>query len=237
MPELLGATKLDVDYGRIRALREVDLSVGKGEIVAVLGANGAGKTTLLKALIGAIRPSGGKVVLDGIDVSRQDTPRRIAAGIAIVPEGRQVLVSLTVEENLLIGAVSRADSSGRASDLEQIYRRFPNLARRRRMEARVLSGGEQQMLAIGRALMARPRLLLLDEPSLGLSPLLVKEVYSLLKQLNEQGLSLLIVEQNVPMVLSVASRAYALELGQVVIDGTPNELMRSERLQQAYLGR
>jgi branched-chain amino acid transport system ATP-binding protein len=155
----------------------------------------------------------------------------------MVPEGRQVLVSLTVEENLLIGAVSRADAPGLAEDLEKIYQRFPNLAQRRHMEARVLSGGEQQMLAIGRALMARPRLLLLDEPSLGLSPMLVTLVYRLLRELNEQGLSILVVEQNVPMVLSVASRAYALELGRVVLEGRPEELTRSERLHQAYLGR
>jgi branched-chain amino acid transport system ATP-binding protein len=237
MSRLLGALELNVHYGRIHALRDVDLTVEKGEIVAVLGANGAGKTTLLKTLIGAISLTSGRVLLDGVDLGPKDTPRRIAAGIAMVPEGRQVLVSLTVEENLLIGAVSRADASGLAEDLEKIYQRFPNLAQRRHMEARVLSGGEQQMLAIGRALMARPRLLLLDEPSLGLSPMLVTLVYRLLRELNEQGLSILVVEQNVPMVLSVASRAYALELGRVVLEGRPEELTRSERLHQAYLGR
>jgi branched-chain amino acid transport system ATP-binding protein len=237
MSRLLGALELNVHYGRIHALRDVDLTVEKGEIVAVLGANGAGKTTLLKTLIGAISLTSGRVLLDGVDLGPKDTPRRIAAGIAMVPEGRQVLVSLTVEENLLIGAVSRADAPGLAEDLEKIYQRFPNLAQRRHMEARVLSGGEQQMLAIGRALMARPRLLLLDEPSLGLSPMLVTLVYRLLRELNEQGLSILVVEQNVPMVLSVASRAYALELGRVVLEGRPEELTRSERLHQAYLGR
>jgi branched-chain amino acid transport system ATP-binding protein len=237
MSRLLGALELNVHYGRIHALRDVDLTVEKGEIVAVLGANGAGKTTLLKTLIGAISLTSGRVLLDGVDLGPKDTPRRIAAGIAMVPEGRQVLVSLTVEENLVIGAVSRADAPGLAEDLEKIYQRFPNLAQRRHMEARVLSGGEQQMLAIGRALMARPRLLLLDEPSLGLSPMLVTLVYRLLRELNEQGLSILVVEQNVPMVLSVASRAYALELGRVVLEGRPEELTRSERLHQAYLGR
>jgi branched-chain amino acid transport system ATP-binding protein len=237
MAELLALERVNVHYGRIQALHEIDLTVGKGDIVAVLGANGAGKTTLLKTVIGALRPSAGAIRLDGADLLREDTPRRIAAGVAIVPEGRQILVSLSVEENLLIGAVSRRDKRGQEDDLARIYERFPNLARRRHLEARVLSGGEQQMLAIGRALMARPALMLLDEPSLGLSPLLVKQIYALLAELNGQGLSMLIVEQNVPMVLGIATRAYVLELGRVVTQGPPAELLRSERLQQAYLGR
>lgn len=237
MPELLRVERLNVHYGRIHALRDVDLAVAKGEIVAVLGANGAGKSTLLKAIIGVLPVSSGAIHVDGRDIRGDDTPRRIAAGIAMVPEGRQVLVSLTVEENLLIGAVSRRERHGQAQDLENIYERFPNLARRRHMEARVLSGGEQQMLAIGRALMARPALMILDEPSLGLSPLLVRQIYRLLAELNAQGLSLLIVEQNVPMVLGIAARAYVLELGRIVMQGPPAELLRSERLQQAYLGR
>jgi branched-chain amino acid transport system ATP-binding protein len=237
MPELLRVEGLNTHYGRIHALRDVDLAVGKGEVVAVLGANGAGKSTLLKTIIGVLPPSSGAISIDGRDIRGQDTPRRIAAGIAMVPEGRQVLVSLTVEENLLIGAVSRRDRQGQAQDLEKIFERFPNLARRRHLEARVLSGGEQQMLAIGRALMARPVLMILDEPSLGLSPLLVRQIYRLLAELNAQGLSMLIVEQNVPMVLGIASRAYVLELGRIVMHGPPAELLRSERLQQAYLGR
>ena len=237
MPELLRVERLNGHYGRIHALRDIDLAVGKGEIVAVLGANGAGKSTLLKTIIGVRPVSSGTIWVDGRDIRGEDTPRRIAAGIAMVPEGRQVLVSLTVEENLLIGAVSRRDRQGQAQDLEKIYERFPNLARRRHMEARVLSGGEQQMLAIGRALMARPVLMILDEPSLGLSPLLVRQIYRLLAELNAQGLSMLIVEQNVPMVLGIASRAYVLELGSIVMQGPPAELLRSERLQQAYLGR
>jgi branched-chain amino acid transport system ATP-binding protein len=237
MAELLATERLNFHYGRIHALRDVNIRVGKGEIVAVLGANGAGKTTLLKAVIGAVRPTSGRVLLDGADLAGADTPRRVAAGVAIVPEGRQVLVSLTVEENLLVGGVSRPDKRGYAEDLEKIYQRFPNLAQRRHMEARVLSGGEQQMLAIGRALMARPRLIILDEPSLGLSPLYVKLVYRLLKELNDQGLSLLVVEQNVAMVLSIASRAYVLEIGRVATEGKPQELLKSDSLQQAYLGR
>ena len=234
---LLSVEALDVHYGRIQALKGVDLSLHAGEMVAVLGANGAGKTTLLKTVIGALRPSGGRILLEGRDLGGSEPPRRVAAGLALVPEGRQVLVSLTVEENLLIGAVTRRDKAGTREDLERIYERFPNLAQRRHLEARVLSGGEQQMLAIGRALMARPRLMLLDEPSLGLSPAFVQHVYRLLKELNAQGLSMLVVEQNVAMVLSVASRAYVFELGRVVSAGSPGELLRSQTLQQAYLGR
>jgi branched-chain amino acid transport system ATP-binding protein len=237
MAQLLSIERLNVHYGRVHALHDVDLTVANGEIVAVLGANGAGKTTLLKTVIGALQPSSGTIRLDGRDIRADETPRRIAAGIALVPEGRQVLVTLTVEENLLIGAVSRRDPGGQGQDLEKIYERFPNLARRKHMEARVLSGGEQQMLAVGRALMARPRLMILDEPSLGLSPLLVQQIYQLLGELNSQGLSFMVVEQNVPVVLGIASRAYVLELGRVVMHGRPADLLRSERLQQAYLGR
>jgi branched-chain amino acid transport system ATP-binding protein len=235
--DLLSIQGLDVHYGRIHALKHVDLELRAGEIVAVLGANGAGKTTLLKTVIGALRPSAGAIVLDGRNIERSESPQRVASGLSIVPEGRQILVSLTVEENLLLGAVARPDRSGMGEDLQRIYERFPNLAERRHMEARVLSGGEQQMLAIGRALMARPRLMLLDEPSLGLSPVYVQRIYRLLRDLNTQGLSMLVVEQNVAMVLSIASRAYVLELGRIVAQGLPGELLKSAMLQEAYLGR
>jgi branched-chain amino acid transport system ATP-binding protein len=233
---LLALRGLSVQYGRIHALKSVDLDVGAGEIIAVLGSNGAGKTTLLKAVIGSLRTSGGRIVFDRSDATGWEAPQRVKAGLAMVPEGRQVLVSLTVEENLLIGTVGRRDKSGVPGDLRHIYERFPNLAQRRNMQARVLSGGEQQMLAIGRALMARPRLMILDEPSLGLSPVYVKHVYRLLKDLNAQGLSMLVVEQNVAMVLSIASRAYVLELGRIVAQGMPHELLKSAALRQAYLG-
>lgn len=233
---ILSVAGLHVHYGRIHALKGVDLQVASGEIIAVLGSNGAGKTTLLRCVIGALRATTGRIAMAGADVTKWEAPRRVAAGIAMVPEGRQVLVSLTVEENLLIGTVARKEKSGIQEDLERIYVRFPNLAQRRRVEARVLSGGEQQMLAIGRALMARPRLMVLDEPSLGLSPKYVQQVYRLLRDLNKQGLSMLVVEQNVAMVLSVASRAYVLELGRIVAQGTPDSVLSSSALQAAYLG-
>jgi branched-chain amino acid transport system ATP-binding protein len=238
MPEpQLMVHDLSVSYGRIQALKGVSLDVQRGEIVAVLGANGAGKSTLLKTLIGAVAPMGGSVSLDERDLLRDGPPRRFARGMAIVPEGRQILVSLTVEENLLIGAAARRGRDATRQDLDAIYTRFPNLAARRQLEARVLSGGEQQMLAIGRALMSRPRLILLDEPSLGLSPIFVKRVYQLLSEINRQGISILVVEQNVAAVLSVAARAYVLELGEVAISGTASELLASRRLEEAYLGR
>ena len=227
---------MNVSYGRIQALKGVSLDVQRGEIVAVLGANGAGKSTLLKTLIGAINPTGGSVTLDGADLLTDGPPRRFARGMAIVPEGRQILVSLTVEENLLIGAAAGRKRDSVRPDLEAIYDRFPNLAARRQFEARVLSGGEQQMLAIGRALMSKPQLILLDEPSLGLSPMYVKRVYQLLTEINRRGISILVVEQNVATVLSVAARAYVLELGNVAVSGSARELLASNRLQEAYLG-
>jgi len=236
-PPLLSIERLTVRYGRALAVSELDLQLRAGEIVAVLGANGAGKTTLLKTIIGGLQPSSGRIVMEGRDLTGVRAPQRVSCGLALVPEGRQVFVSMTVEENLLIGAVSRRRGASERGDLEQIYEQFPNLAERRHLEARVLSGGEQQMLAIGRALMARPRLVLLDEPSLGLSPMYVSRVFKLLQELNAQGLSMLIVEQNVPMVMRIASHAYVLELGSVVAQGTAAELLRSERLQEAYLGR
>jgi branched-chain amino acid transport system ATP-binding protein len=228
---------LSVNYGRIPALRGVSLEVRQGEIVAVLGANGAGKSTLLKTLIGAVSPAGGSVSLDGANLLADRPPRRFARGLAIVPEGRQILVSLTVEENLLIGAAAGRGRAGIQQDLDAIYARFPNLAARRQLYARVLSGGEQQMLAIGRALMSHPRLILLDEPSLGLSPIFVKRVYQLLSEINRQGIAMLVVEQNVAAVASVAARAYVLELGQVVTSGATGEILASRRLEEAYLGR
>jgi branched-chain amino acid transport system ATP-binding protein len=238
MPEhLLEVRDLDVYYGRVHALKSVTLDLGRGEIVAVLGANGAGKTTLLRTLIGALTPASGTVTLDREDLLAADPSQRVERGMALVPEGRQVFVSLTVEENLLLGAASRRDSARQHEQLEQLYSRFPNLAERRHLDARVLSGGEQQMLAIGRALMSQPRVLLLDEPSLGLSPALVNRVYDLLAELNRNGLAMLVVEQNVAMALDVAARAYVLELGRIVAQGPSATMLNSQTLQEAYLGR
>jgi branched-chain amino acid transport system ATP-binding protein len=233
---LVEVSDLDVYYGRVHALKSVTFELGHGEIVAVLGANGAGKTTLLRTLIGALKPANGTLLFDRTDLLSADPSQRVERGIALVPEGRQVFVSLTVEENLLIGAASRRDKVRQRELLEQLYSRFPNLAERRHLDARVLSGGEQQMLAIGRALMSHPRLLLLDEPSLGLSPVLVNRVYDLLVTLNRSGLAMLVVEQNVAMALDISTRGYVLELGRIVAEGPSATLLKSDKLQEAYLG-
>ncbi len=232
---LLEVAALDVRYGRNHAVKGIDLTVDEGEIVTVLGANGAGKSSLLKALAGAEKPAGGRIRLGGDDITPWSASRRVRAGMVMVPEGRQILISLTVHENLLRGAYCRRDGEiGR--DCEAIYDRFPNLAERRDMYASVLSGGEQQMLAISRGLLARPKLMMLDEPSLGLSPILVKQLFALIGDLNDDGLTILLVEQNTHMALGAADRGYVLELGRVVMQGTPEELRQDERLEEAYLG-
>jgi branched-chain amino acid transport system ATP-binding protein len=233
---LLEVSELHVRYGRNHAVRGVGLSVEAGEIVTVLGANGAGKSSLLKALQGIVK-STGTVRFDGKDFAGLRVDQRIARGMVLVPEGRQILVSLTVHENLLLGAYGRRDHAAVATEIERIYERFDNLAKRRDMGAFCLSGGEQQMLAISRALLAKPRLLLLDEPSLGLSPLLVQRLFGLIASLNADGLSILLVEQNTNMALSVAHRATLLELGRVVRSGTAADLRQNDVLRDAYLGR
>lgn len=234
---LLEVHDLDIRYGRIRAIRELGMTCSEGEIVAVLGANGAGKSSLLKTILGIVKPKSGRISFLGKDIMAWSAPKRVRNGLVMVPEGRRILVSLTVHENLLMGALYRKDQEGVANDLEAIYRRFPNLKGRRDLMASVLSGGEQQMLAIGRALLARPKLMMLDEPSLGLSPLLVKELFVLIRDLNQEGLSILLVEQNVHMALSTAHRAYVLELGNLVMEGTPEILLADEGLHEAYLGK
>ncbi len=232
---LLEVAGLDVRYGRTRAVQGMDLTLDSGEIVTVLGANGAGKTSLLKALQGVVRLAAGRIRFDGADVTAWSAPRRVRGGLALVPEGRQIFVSLTVHENLQMGAYSRSDPVD--AEIEGIYDRFPNLAARRDMSASVLSGGEQQMLAISRALLSKPKLLMLDEPSLGLSPLLVIELFDLIKALNRDGLSILLVEQNTHMALQAAHRGYVLELGAAVMSGTPEALVDEEqKLEAAYLG-
>jgi len=233
---MLEARELHVHYGKTHAIKGIDLTVKQGEVVAVLGANGAGKSTLLKALIGDVRPDSGQISFNGIDITTSRIDERIRQGMVLVPEGRQVLVSLTVDENLRLGAYLRADKSGLEDEIDAIYERFSNLKNRRHMLAACLSGGEQQMLAIGRALIAQPSLIMLDEPSLGLSPLLVSQVFQLVAELNQNGLSVLVIEQNTNMALSIAHRAYLLELGSVVLTDTPDNMRCSKRLQAAYVG-
>jgi branched-chain amino acid transport system ATP-binding protein len=234
-PMLLEVNDLDVRYGRNHAVKNISLNIEQGEIVTVLGANGAGKSSLLKAVQGTVRLSGGNVIFGGEDISRLSAPKRVQSGLSLVPEGRQIFVSMSVEDNLLMGAYSRTDGDIYA-EIEAIFERFPNLKERRYMSAAVLSGGEQQMLAIGRAMLAQPKIMMLDEPSLGLSPILVKQLFELIEELNDQGLSILLVEQNTHMALQYANRGYVLELGDVVASGTPENLLADEKLSEAYLG-
>ncbi len=222
-------------YGRTRAVKDVTFNVAADELVAVLGANGAGKTSLLRAVQGLIPAAAGGIRFDGDDITALSPPQRLRRRLALVPEGRQVIAQLTVHENLQMGAYSRRDAAI-ASDLEAVYDRFPNLAARRRMQAAVLSGGEQQMLAIGRALLARPKLMMLDEPSLGLSPLLVDKLFELIASLRRDGIAILLVEQNTQMALEIADRGLVLELGCVTMEGSADALRRDERLAHAYLG-
>jgi branched-chain amino acid transport system ATP-binding protein len=231
---LLEVRNLSVSYGNVSAVRDVSVQVEEGSIAAVLGANGAGKTSLLNAIMGVTRAQG-VVRFAGQVISGWSSARRVSAGIALVPEGRRILLSLTIEENLLMGAYQRRDREI-TGDLTKMYDLFPNLARRRNHLGSVLSGGEQQMLAIGRALMARPRLLLMDEPSLGLSPLFVREVFNLVRSLNSSGLAILLVEQNTRMALQAARRGYVLKLGRLALEADTEELMKSDDLTRAYLG-
>jgi branched-chain amino acid transport system ATP-binding protein len=233
----LDVTDLQVRYGRINALRGVSLHMAEGEVVAVLGANGAGKSSLLKALIGLQPASGGSVVLDGADVTNWPISWRMRRRLVLVPEGRRIVTSLSVHENLLMGAFIRSDTAAIRTEIAGIYERFPNLGVRRHFLASVLSGGEQQMLAIGRGLLANPKIMMLDEPSLGLSPRLTNEVFALIGELNRtRGLGLLIVEQNTQKALEIANRAYVLELGQKVMEGKPAQLLADSTLRDAYLG-
>ena len=230
---LLDVQGIDVRYGRNHAVKSVDLTMDEREIVTVLGANGAGKSSLLKAIQGSEK-STGTVLFDGIDISGWSAPRRVNAGLVLVPEGRQIFVSLTVHENMQMGAYCRKDDV--SAEIDAIYDRFPNLAARRDMPASVLSGGEQQMLAISRAMLAKPRLMMLDEPSLGLSPILVKQLFTLIEELNGDGLTILLIEQNTHMALQSADRGYVLELGDVVLSGAAKTLQEDSRLGEAYLG-
>ncbi|MGE5517169.1 MAG: ABC transporter ATP-binding protein [Bacteroidota bacterium] len=232
---LLEISDLASHYGRILALKGIDLRVAEGELVALVGANGAGKTTLLRCLSGVQPLTGGTIRFDGCDITRLSAERRVAAGIAQVPEGRQVFGPLSVEDNLLLGAYRRKGKDV-AADLERMYVLFPILKDKRALPAGTLSGGQQQMLAIARALMSHPRLLLLDEPSMGLAPLLVAEIFQAVVDLKRQGTTIFLVEQNATAALGIADRAYVLETGAVVMAGTGGELLADDRVKAAYLG-
>jgi branched-chain amino acid transport system ATP-binding protein len=229
---------IDVRYARVHAVRGVSMTVNEGEIVAVLGANGAGKSSLLRAVLGLVRPSAGSLIFEGRDLSAASTSARVRSGLALVPEGRRLVMSLTVHENLLMGAYCRRDLAAVAAEICETYDRFPNLAARRHQPASVLSGGEQQMLAMARGLLGRPKLLMLDEPSLGLSPRLANEVFALIGRLNrDNGQSILLVEQHTGRALDLAHRAYVLELGRIALQGKPESIRADRALHSAYLGR
>ncbi|MCI3208683.1 ABC transporter ATP-binding protein [Pandoraea capi] len=232
---VLEVSGLTAGYGRIQALFGVDFSVTSGQLVTLVGANGAGKTTLLRTLSGVVSASGGGVRLYGEDISRLRADKRVARGMAHVPEGRQVFAGLTVEENLILGGYTLG-SADRDVEMARVYDIFPALVEKRQALAGTLSGGQQQMLAIGRGLMCRPRLMLLDEPSMGLSPKLVQEVFDVIKRLRASGIPILLVEQNAHAALSIADYGYVMELGRIVVSGTGSELLGDERVKQAYLG-
>ncbi len=234
---VLTVKNLESYYGPIMAIRGVSLEVRQGQIVTVLGANGAGKTTLLKTISGVMNPQKGQIPYAGGDIAGWEPDRVVRAGIVHVPEGREVFPLLTVEENLRMGAFVRSDREGVRRDEEMVYSYFPILAERRRQAAGTMSGGQQQMLAIGRGLMAKPKLMLLDEPSLGLSPLLVKEIFAIIRRLNrEQGVTMMLVEQNARVALEVADYGYVMELGRIVMDDTAPRLLMSKDVQEFYLG-
>ncbi|WP_026925769.1 ABC transporter ATP-binding protein [Granulicoccus phenolivorans] len=227
---------LQVRYGAIEALKGISLEVNEGEIVTLIGANGAGKTTTLRTSSGLERAYRGKIVLNGADITRAPAQSRVKKGLVQVPEGRRVFPKMSVLENLQLGAYLHHDKAKNTKTLEQVFQRFPRLADRRRQLAGTLSGGEQQMLAMGRALMNQPKVLLLDEPSMGLAPLLVKEIFSIIRAINEAGTTVLLVEQNAHMALQIAHRAYVIETGTIVLSGKASELADSDEVKQAYLG-
>ena len=233
---LLELSDVHTYYGNIRALKGVSLGVGKGEIVTLIGSNGAGKTTTLKTVIGTVRPLRGSVTFAGQRIDTQPTDRIVRLGIAQSPEGRRIFPRMTVTENLDLGAFARTDRDGIEQDLERVLGLFPRLRERLSQKGGTLSGGEQQMLAIGRALMARPALLLLDEPSMGLSPILVEAIFQIIQDINRQGTTILLVEQNARMALRVAHRGYVIQTGRIVLTGTGPELLRSDVVRKTYLG-
>ena len=233
---LLELHGVDAFYGRVQALHGVTLQIDKGEIVALIGSNGAGKTTTLRTISGLMHPAKGQVLFDGQDITFTDAAKIVQLGICQSPEGRRLFARMSVLDNLLMGAYSRRDRANIDRDLKHVYELFPRVEERRSQIAGTLSGGEQQMLAMGRALMARPKVVMLDEPSLGLAPILVETIFAVIKEINDGGTPVLLVEQNASKALSVAHRAYVLETGVVAMEGTGRELLESEDVQKAYLG-
>ena len=233
---LLEIKDLEVNYGVIKAIKGVSFDVNEGEIIALIGANGAGKTTILHTITGLIQAKKGSIVFDGKELTKTPPHKIVSMGMAHVPEGRRIFQQLSVLENLKLGAYTRKDKSEIASTLKMVYERFPRLEERKNQVAGTLSGGEQQMLAMGRALMSKPRIILMDEPSMGLSPLLVSEIFDIIKVINDSGTTVLLVEQNAKKALSIADRAYVLETGKITLSGDAKDLINDESVKKAYLG-
>ncbi|MBQ7248160.1 MAG: ABC transporter ATP-binding protein [Lachnospiraceae bacterium] len=233
---LLEVKDLEVSYGVIKAIKGISFEVNRGEIIALIGANGAGKTTTLHAISGLIPIAGGSIEFDGKDLAKVPAHERVMHGMAQVPEGRRIFSQLSVWKNLMLGAYTRKDKDGIEKDLEEVFHRFPRLKERRGQIAGTLSGGEQQMLAMGRALMSKPAIMLMDEPSMGLSPLLVTEIFDIIKSINESGTTVLLVEQNARKALAIANRAYVLETGRIILSGDADKLMNDDSVRKAYLG-
>ena len=233
---MLQVTDLKVNYGVIQAIKGVSFEVNEGEVIARIGANGAGKTTILHKVTGLIAPKSGKIEFEGKDITKMPAHKIVTLGMAHVPEGRRVFADLSVYENLLMGAFTRKDKDEIAKTLEMVYKRFPRLRERKNQVAGTLSGGEQQMLAMGRALMSHPKILLMDEPSMGLSPLFVNEIFDIIKEVSASGTTVLLVEQNAKKALSIADRAYVLETGKIVLDAAADVLMNDPSIKKAYLG-
>lgn len=232
---MLEIKDLHVNYGAVNALNGISITVNDGEIVSLIGANGAGKTTTLRTISGLEKAASGSITFDGHDLLHTEPSKIISLGLAHVPEGRHIFPEMTVAENLEMGAYA-AGADAAAETMQDVFRRFPRLSERRRQAAGTLSGGEQQMLAVGRALMARPKMMLMDEPSMGLSPLLVKEIFDIIREVNRQGITVLLVEQNAKMALAISNRAYVLETGSISLSGSAAELLSDDRVRKAYLG-
>ena len=233
---MLEINNLNVSYGAIHAIHDVSLTVNDGEIVSLIGANGAGKTTILHTITGLKKAESGSMIYDGHDLTKTEPSKIITLGMAHVPEGRHIFPAMTVAENLEMGAYIRNDKDGIQQSVKEVFERFPRLKERRKQLAGTLSGGEQQMLAVGRALMSNPKIILMDEPSMGLSPLLVKEIFHIIQEVHKQGITVLLVEQNAKMALSIADRAYVLETGSISMSGDAKELLNNEQVKKAYLG-
>ena len=233
---MLKVTDLRVYYGVIQALKGISFEVNEGEVIALIGANGAGKTTILHTVTGLINQKAGKIEFEGKDISHTPAYKIVAEGMAHVPEGRRVFAELSVYDNLMMGAYTRKDKKEIAETLAMVYKRFPRLEERKKQMAGTLSGGEQQMLAMGRALMSKPKIILMDEPSMGLSPIFVNEIFDIIKAVSASGTTVLLVEQNAKKALSIADRAYVLETGNIILEGDAKVLMNDERVKKAYLG-